>query len=191
MPELFVSLQVHKQGELIYDMPMRPSHSWVRNAQTCWIANQVSYGGTSGGYTDGYLSKKNMVGTIGTISYSITYAVLGLINSSAYGIVVGTGTGAESYEDFALGTLITSGTSTGQLTYQAQSACTEGWTGGVVTLTHTRVMNNNSGGSITVNEVGWYTSVCMWCRDKLGTGVTVPDTGQLTVNYAITMDTSP
>jgi hypothetical protein len=118
---------------------------------------------------------------------------------------VGTGTTAESFEHVALVTPVAHGNGAGQLSYTAQSATSVSYNAGtrVWTATYARILNNNSGGSITVAETGIYgvntsntgnlsngaasTNPYMLCRDLLGATVAVANAGQLTVTYTITL----
>ena len=115
-----------------------------------------------------------------------------------YGILVGSGTSAESFEDYVLQTLIAEGTGAGQLNYVATDVPTKSYVAGTKTWTITwiRYMNNNSGGDVSVNEVALVTrgeiaglSNVRWAmsRDKLGATVTIPNTGQLKVTYSLSL----
>ncbi len=112
---------------------------------------------------------------------------------TAQGLVVGTGTAAESFEDYALGALIAHGNGAGQLAHSAQNATTLSYNSGSKTWTATlaRIFNNNSGGTIVVGECGIYgvmnAQVYMFCRDKLGATVSVLNTGQGTLTYTSTL----
>lgn len=74
--------------------------------------------------------------------------------ATTYGILVGTGTTAVDRDDYALDTLIAHGVGAGQLYYQActvtgPTAITGGYREAIA-----RQVDNSSGGSITVEEVG-------------------------------------
>lgn len=75
--------------------------------------------------------------------------------NTALGIVAGTGTNAVAVTDYALQTLIAQGTGSGQLEYSAQSFGTWTQSGGDAYSSHTRTLLNNSGGDITINELGY------------------------------------
>jgi hypothetical protein len=110
-----------------------------------------------------------------------------------FGIVVGTGNNPESLESYALGTKIASGNLAGQLSYSVTDPPAVSTVGTTKTVAWVRYFNNNSGGVITVNEVGVYTkgtydnstATFMMCRDLLAGGVNVPNTGQLKVTYTL------
>lgn len=194
VPKAEYAIQVSLNGKIIEERPLQPSHSWVRNIWINWFFN-LGYKGITGDttYGEGYYSGWDIDNTTDTVQYSqLADATLG----EATELVVGTGTDAESILGYKLATIIAHGTSTGQLYYQASENMVQSWVGGVVSCSRSRFYNNNSGGSITVNEVGIYSnfpagSQWMLCRDKLSTGVVVPDTGQLKLTYIMTGDVSP
>jgi len=110
------------------------------------------------------------------------------IGASTYGIVVGTGTGAESNIDNALGTQIAHGTGSGQLSYGAMSYTTTAVVGANVDLIATRTFNNGSGASITVQEVAIYAygALYIFCIVRDLTGAVAVANGQtLTVDYTL------
>ena len=179
------------------------SQSWVRNAynivmtQLCGIdsAYVASYG-AGGTYN------KNTAGT-NTGSSEATFQIrfvttsgwLGTLGTDSRGIVVGTGTGAEDFEDYALDAAVANGTGAGQLSYAAQETTIAAYTAGTKTWASTmvRYLNNNSGGAIVVGETGIYAYVytgaaydTMVCRDLQDPTVSVADTAQLKVTYTIT-----
>lgn len=110
-----------------------------------------------------------------------------------YGIVVGTGTGAESNSDYALGTLIAHGVGAGQLSYGSTSWVDAQVIGVNVDLQILRALVNNSGGEITIEEVAIYARTTdasgngrYFCiiRDLTG-GVAVADGQTATITYTI------
>jgi len=74
--------------------------------------------------------------------------------ADAYGIQVGTGTAANDVARYALAAKISHGTGAGQLQYGAVSITSPTTIGQKRQFTIARVFTNNSGASITVNEVG-------------------------------------
>lgn len=112
-----------------------------------------------------------------------------------YGIVVGTGTGAEDFEGYALGAKVAHGTGTGQLSYAAMALNTPSYNAGTKAWTSilNRAINNNSGGTIVVGETGIigtaYGSNYYWMveRSLLPSTVSVLNGGQLTVTYTMTL----
>jgi hypothetical protein len=120
------------------------------------------------------------------------------LDSENIGIVIGTGVGAVTPTDFALGTQIAHGRVAGQMEYGGCDVA-----GFIIThpngqFTIRRFFENNSGGGITVEEVGIYASGCggypggnapyAWpfciARDLTG-GVAVADTELLEATYTV------
>jgi len=81
---------------------------------------------------------------------------------TTHGIRVGTGTTAVAIGDFALVTSIAEGIGAGQLSHGATSVGTPSTIGSSRQFTIARTFTNNSGASITVNEVG------LICNDITG-----------------------
>ena len=203
-PKTFINMRVSdKDGNPLLDYSM-PSRSWVRNAYNGLAA--LFLGGKSANYPSessygaGSLRLTSIGNSLSTMSVIPIWWMDGMTGAAAntnYGIVAGTGTTAESFGHYKLATLIATGNSSGQLAYQAMSSPapsydsgTKKWTCAVV-----RVLNNNSGASISVAEVGIYVqgnafssnAYHMLCRDLLAEAVVVPNGGQLTVTYTIEM----
>jgi hypothetical protein len=206
--EAFWQLEVKdRNGRMIRTYNQR-SHSWVRNAynlllcQAAAIPSNSSLGlaivdtggsthsdsGTqpaSGWSSNGASNMRIYVGS----NYGF-YAPAGV---DSMGIVVGTGSGAENFNDHSLGARVSSGNGAGQLAYSAMDAPSISTVGTSKQVVWIRYFNNNSGGDITVNEAGIYTKgtvdgstvYYMMCRDLLTGGVDIPDTGQLKVTYTV------
>lgn len=215
-PEVFIGMKVHdKNGVLILDDVQR-GHSWVRNFYNMMFS--VLYGGCGSGSNNfgaGYISAK---ATDATVCYSAsgpvsqtrnyTHCYMGGAADLTSGIVVGTGDTAWNAAQYALASVIANGTGSGQFSYLTNTINAAGYTAGTKTwaATITRVMNNNSGGSITVKETGlyWYAANSgngygiygtagksfMTDRTVLSPTVAVANGAQLTVTYTISMDFS-
>ena len=203
--EAFLELEVRNgNGGTIYHQKQR-SHSWVRNAYNvlfCQIAAKDASDVTFGA---GKLSGKQTNGTVRGLSYPFGYGdAVSIEGTSAglraaagvdtKGIVIGSGTNAETFEDYGLQTPIVNGTGAGQMSYIASELHAITYDAGTKTLTDTliRYFNNNSGGSVNVNEVGivalfqgQFAQNYMLSRDKLAATITVPNTGQIKVTYSI------
>lgn len=179
------------------------SRSWNRNAYN-WIASQVQASPiTSGTFGAGVLNIKDTGGTTRTTSQvlSLYYAnasaetslgYTGPINNDTRGIVVGTGTGAESFNDYKLGTKILSGVTAGTLSYQASASPATSYNAGSreFTVTWSRYFNNNTAGSINVGEIGIYSVmvsswIMMVCRDLINPAIEVLPSASLYVEYTI------
>jgi hypothetical protein len=193
-------MDVHKDGEHLLEYKMR-SHSWVRNGYNLLTSQITGLDSSTGGatYGAGSLEMKDISDAIQCAPSYLGYlwynnnksCYAGAAGESTKGIVVGTGTNADSFEDNKLGTLITSGTGSGQLSYAVASAGTGAYDAASkkITVTHSRYFNNNSGSAIVVSEVGIYAITAnvnvMLCRDLLSTPVSVLNAAQLTVTYTM------
>jgi len=209
IPEAFWTLEVFdKDGKLLQRHHQR-SHSWVRNAYNLLFCQMAAKDATDDTFGAGKLSIKD---TGGTIEYATdrvcalfvtnqTYGndmvgkgYRGTAGDDAHGIVVGSGTDAENFESFVLQTPIANGVGSGQLSYIEGDPEVITWASPILSADITRYFNNNSGGNVSVNEVGIIAAGSVggttnekWlqCRDKLASTVTVPDTGQLKVTYTV------
>jgi len=205
-PEIMIGLRVHdRNGLLIFDDIQR-GHSWTRNFYNMLFAFASRPVGAGTTFGAGYLATKNVPGSVGcTLSINFPSGraitiVPGDVSSSAYGLLVGTSDTAFSVDQFALQAPIVQGVGAGQFSYAAGVADAGAYTAGTKTWKTTlyRVMNNNSGGSVTVKEVALYAfetwisapSITMFERSVLSPTVAVANGAQLTVTYEISMDFS-
>ena len=205
IPEAFLELEVFdKNGKLIQRHRQR-SHSWTRNAYNLMFCELAGKDASDVGlFEGGKLSIKATSGTIlagDTVPYIVSGAGVSADLLNGYragagidtsGILVGSGSDAESFEDYKLQTQIANGTGAGQLSYQQSEAHSISYAALTLKNTLIRYFNNNSGAPVDVNEValvttGYHTSgqKFLMTRDKLASTVTVPDTGQLKVTYTI------
>jgi len=203
IPEAFITLEVFdKDGKLIQRHRQR-SHSWVRNAYNMMFSNAAQKDVDDVTFGAGKLCFKNTAGTlrnaalIGAPSGSVDGTAQGYrapAGADTKGILVGSGTNAESFEDFALQTPIAEGTGADELNHVESEAHSVAYADTTLTDTLIRYFNNNSGGNVLVNEVGIVEygmfatmNYILMVRDVLGATVTVPDTGQLKVTYTISL----
>jgi hypothetical protein len=207
-PEIFIGLKVHdKNGIMVFDDVQR-GHSWTRiywntmfgiMADAANTVEETTFG--AGKYSTKVLNG-TIVGVVGFIPYrqsgsELGYGLRGGIGIDTMGIVVGTGDTAFGLDQYCLVTPIAHGNAAGQFAYSAQAANALSYVGGTKTWKNAiaRIFNNNSGGSITVKEVGLYagyvtfntSSNYMWERSVLSPTVAVADGAQLTVTYEISM----
>lgn len=109
------------------------------------------------------------------------------------GIQVGTGSTAPASTNYAMGTRIAHGQAEGQLVYAGSEIEPVVVSAPSATMLLRRFFYNKSGGAITVNEVGLYTTafittvayIFLACRDVIAEGVPVDINELLRVQYAI------
>lgn len=204
-PEVMIGLQVHENGVLTFDDVQR-GHSWTRNYWN-WMFGMGScpaVGAGAGSFGAGYMSGKTTGGTIHYNSFMYKYTTdwWGEISDSTRGILVGTSDTAFSLDHYTLQAIITDGTGAGKFSHQSAIVNAPTYDGGPQTwsIVTSRIYNNNSGGSITVKEVGIYGAGSMFNgnnganymmeRSVLSPAVAVANGAQLTVTYEISMDFS-
>jgi hypothetical protein len=116
-------------------------------------------------------------------------------NDDSFGIQIGAGTTAPAITDYRLTQLIPNGIGPGQMQYQGVNVFspvinTSNNTG---YFTVARAFTNNSGGSITVSEVGLVASYfgqhVLIIHDLLPTPITVPNGSTLSIAYEIQVAT--
>lgn len=208
MLEAFLEIEVRdKDGKVIQRLKQR-SHSWVRNAYNLMFCQLGAVNADDAIFGAGYLNAKDLAGTVryGDFVYFLAFrysysneapgfGYRGAAGVDTHGILVGSGTDAESFEDYVLQTLISDGTGAGQISYVEGEAPSLTYTAGTKTwkVEHARYFNNNSGDTISVNELLLVAECAIqageyklaMARDKLASAVNVPDTGQLKVTYTI------
>ncbi|MDO8749971.1 MAG: hypothetical protein Q7K03_02340 [Dehalococcoidia bacterium] len=208
-----------EQGGILIHRHSERAHSAVRNYYN-WLfsqgagkdANTAVFGAgsvnikTTAGVTDvgafpiglGHNASRDTNAAWVSVESAATTGLRGPTADATQGIVVGSGLGAYSFEDFKLGTQILNGTGGGQLSHVLGEVPVLSYDAGTKTLTttHARFFNNNSGGPIDVNELSLYclandASVVLAKfaveRTVLGATVTIPNTGQLKVTYVISL----
>jgi len=187
------------------------SMSWTRNMYN-WMMMHIGFVNLADAtFGSGKFSFKDTGGTVQSSTtpaftlYSQVadglYCATGVITS---GIVVGIGTGAESFNSYQLGTICTNGTGLNQFSYNACGLDSLTWAGTpdfTWTASWKRILNNNSGNTIVVTESGLifkiyyghaYAGASQYVyilvnRDLLASAENVLDAGQLTVAYDTVM----
>ncbi len=179
------------------------SQSWVRNAYNYCTRFWGHFDNVGNAYGPGTTDLKSTDGTL----VDITRSTIGLGSDAlggqrgtgylAYsgetdkGILIGTDTTSESFESYNLGSLISHGVGGGQVEYSESDIPVLSWDSGnkKFICTYTRRMLNNSGGSITVGEVGLVYAVgqyrFLFARDVLSPTINLADAEQLTVDYTL------
>lgn len=176
-PGLFVELAL--DGKIV--VPRRRAESWVQAATRIWYRQMSQVGGAD--LRDVTNTLRNPATT-----NNYFYMVVGA-DSSATGIVVGSGNTGVATSDYKLQTQIATGNGAGQLRYMAQTYNGPFQTSEVNYYQAIRNFINNSGAGIDVWELGMYVDCAgfVFCivRDVLGAVLTVPATETLTVTYTI------
>ena len=112
------------------------------------------------------------------------------------GVVVGSGTTAVTPTDTKLETKIAHGTGSGQLVYLGCGLKPVVISGSDAYVDLIRFFENQSGGNVTINEVGIYAigATQQWgfciCRDVLSSSITVADGQLLKVRYRVKVTVS-
>lgn len=225
--EAFLEMEVTDgRGKTIHQHRQR-SQSWVRNAYNLLFCTMAAYPGQlseygpvdwglgiktsypTGTQTYGWDSSYMKIASIGKCNVSGQSAVVVGHTSGSYGykaaggetgsgILVGSGTTPETFDDWLLTEKIANGTGAGQLMYAEMQLPVLQSLGLTLKAPWIRYFNNNSGGAVAVKEVGLmaagttagmsggYTAYpWLMARDVLASTISVPDTGQLKVTYVI------
>lgn len=213
-----LDLQIIKNGMTVAHRKQR-SHSWTRNAYNLIFCQLGSSNPTDAAFGSGLLSYRRTDGGItrytGSYGAWVTYidyynvetrenesvgrGCRAAANDAGHGLVVGTSNTVEDFDHYNLQAPIANGLGAGQLSMIAQEAPVLSYDAGTKTLTDTmvRFMNNNSGGDITVREVGYICkmqtgtaysmSLFLFSRDVLDPVVMIPDAGQIRIQYQISL----
>jgi len=214
-PSAIWRFQVVKDDKVIHEHT-EMSGSWLRSMYN-WItcSNLLINCNHASTFGAGYINMKNTAGTINgsttlplTIYYHVnndsntpTYATQNSWGFRAgdgndnYGILVGTDDTAVTFDDYTLIAQVANGNGAGQLAHQGMNAPTRSWTAGTLTFNFNwfRYFNNNSGGDITIYEVGLIayaravsaSSYYLFERHVIALGLEIPDTAQLKCEYDI------
>jgi len=124
------------------------------------------------------------------------------VNREPYsGEQVGSGTSSPSASSPYLESLILSGTGSGQLSYGPNIVTSPSLSSNPGTMTVTKTFTNNSGGTVTVGEIGLATQVylpnaasstnnaALMIHDVLPSVANVPNGGTITVTYTLVVNT--
>ena len=182
--ELRLQIINAKTGEVEYD---EPSHSFVLQFMQL-LCLQMKNAAYVGNIKD--ITNTNRTGALLDTTYHMIINAVG--GTDDYGIVVGSGVGAEAVTDYKLDTLITHGVGLGQLKYGSQVAVELVNNAGVMRIELSRMVSNGSGGDVDINEVGLYlaqdATPHYFCgiRDVLGAPLTVADGASKIIQYVFT-----
>lgn len=191
LPKFKIHLEVFHKGVSIHKHT-EDGHSWTRNAYSLAYNFMLCLTETTNTYGNGFFKCKDMSGNVENgdniaSADEAGYGLMGAAGADTYGILVGTGNTAFTFDDFALATKIANGSTSLKIEYAVMGAAVKTWD--LPTLTWTiswnRYFSNNSTAQITVKETGIAYSTGPWliARDVLATPIDVPDDGQLLVTY--------
>jgi len=178
------------------------SQSWVRNAYNYCTRFWGQFDSVGDDYGPGTTDLRSTTGNRADINSPLYVksdamgggfgnGYMGATGDASRGIVVGTGIGAESFESYSLGSLITHGVGSGQVSYSDTDIPVLSWDGinDKFVCTYTRRFLNNSGDTITINEIGLISHLgnnpYLFARDVLSPAIDLLDTQQLTVDYTL------
>ena len=202
-PVQFFQMEVRDADGTVVEVLKSKSNSWVRNAYNMLAQLFLpcnSYEGSST-FGEGSQSIKLLAGTTQRNATYITILQGGTYSnaynasaSAAYGIIIGTGETAESFDSYALAALIAHGTGTGQMSYGAGTAPSVSYSSELKEWTSvmTRTFTNSSGAAITVKEIGLAYSLtvsggsvhnALISRDVLASPITINNGQTLTITY--------
>jgi len=184
-------------------------HSWTRTFYNAYTQYSLyrRYGGHNSPIpntsVDGGLGLKETDGTVDTGGFTANLYPEPLVGGGGYGgdigdinngFIAGTGTTAESFDDFVVESIITHGAGGGQMSYAADTLV-KGWDAGdrYKYAQWSRALTNSSGGTITVGNVGmvfWSgpgSNLRCFTREVLSPAQDVLDTEILTFTHEFRM----
>jgi len=182
---LYYSAQVSDNGRILSDTGRVEAHSFTK--QFSQLLYNVRIFGLSRFTPTPVLDITNTSRSVFTHMRNAfrTDAGTGVVTQ---GIVVGTGTTAESIDDVVLATPIAHGTGSGQLQYGTMTFGAPATDATTTTMRFTRVFTNGSAGVVTVKEIGLYgrdttASISYLLIRDLTSDQNIGVGQQLTVNY--------
>jgi len=188
-----IGIEVHdKDGNLIRGFK-QPMHTFVRNSMNIIVA---AFAYPSGSVIQ--FGMNNVSDVLKYIKYKDQDTVDDYTSDAPsandnFGVLVGTSDTAWAWTQYGLSGKISHGTGAGQLSYGETTVDSADDSGAPAKVYMQRSFDNNSGGDITVREIGWFLKAkdeslaaeyFMLARDVI-TATTVPNGGRLTVTYNI------
>lgn len=193
VPKIFIETEIYDKDDNLVLKEGQDGHSWTRNYYNMVLFHQFGYSNTEASFGVGHASLKLYSGTIGGTYFAAPPMMIpGVAASSSYGIVVGTGVNAFSEDQYAMGTLVTHGTSANQLYYQVQQAHDVSYGSVEWSITMARSFINLSGSTINITETGiigvtaGLTNATLFERSLCDVVKEVLDGYKLTVRYVAT-----
>jgi len=194
LPKMYIEIEVRDKNNEIIKKQKEKAHSWVGNfikalsaimkAKTVYDIHEqiIAVNGASFGFP-----------FISSASDPLMY-VEADEGEGGYGIVIGSGDAPVNIDDYNLDTKIPHGDESGKMHYNATTVESPAKTNNGYTFRVIRTFTNNSGGDITIKEIGLIAKHRMnnylIARDVLSSPVTVPNGTTLTVRYIISYSIS-
>jgi hypothetical protein len=171
---------------------MQQLYLHLNDANSAFADNDAN-NSSAGSNNNQFISTAGNWVTTSAINLTLDSPVGGSGSYGIFGTVVGSGSAAVLPGDYALGTLIANGSGAGQLNYGLQQGVVGCTTVGTETyFTLQRLITNNSGSPIDINEFGIYggdsSTQCMFLRDTMAT-VTLEDSETLNVQIKFSITT--
>ncbi len=217
VPKIRTDYKIDVVGDgQILDTREGECHTWGRNYWNALVSNMSGFqaadtvwqAGDINGKDTGGVVRRTSSGEPFVLHHSITcedstggvnHGYLATKAQDSFGIVVGTSTAAESFEDHALTTQIDHGLAAGELYYAtSETPAPDTWTSGTRTFAYplTRYFDNFNAAlnSITLNEMGQYSRqyisvirTFMMARDLISPGLIVPYRSQAGITYTYSL----
>ena len=201
---MYLDIEVRRPGGEITEHRHQRSKSLVRNAYNLFFHTIASYPMSDATWGDGYVNMKNTGGSLSSGAYrgfcfgadSNGQGFLSPGSANDFGIVVGTGTGAESFDGYALNSKIAVGNGAGQLYTLKSEDPVDSYASLTQKRTLVRYFNNNSGATISLGEIGLIGRIitagdssmyALFSRDLITPVVDILDKAQLKVTYTISL----
>lgn len=188
--ELFYSIEQTLGGEVITKTGQQRAKSWVRNSYNSLFSAMAWVNNSGSPFGAGSLSLISTAGANQSYSSAQPNIVTSMTQAagSVAGIVIGTNNTAFNFDDFNLKATIGEGQGAGQVNY-GQTVASGTYATGSPTMSQwwLRYYNNNSGGDITLGEIGIVCSSRLICRDALSPALTFFDKAQLKIQYTISL----
>jgi len=171
--QAWVKLEVYDEKNRLIRKLYQKSHSFLQQfigLLQLAMANITNGSLTITGGTAQTPEFEEVSGTTSVILNVMTAGFGASSGVSTYGIVIGTGTTANSTSTYALASQIANGTGAGQMQYGAMSISSPTASGNTISFNLSRSFTNSSGGTINVNEIGIY------AKNSFQTAGTTPTT---------------
>ena len=206
--EIIYSLEQTIDGKLVKPVMRKRAKSWTRNAYNFITAHGLGVNNYGASFGAGHLLRKSTDGSLPPTLYrerlnlwdypthECGRGYRGAVGDTTHGIVIGDSASAWSFENYTI-SVIPDGSGSGQIHYNQMAEPTKSYAGSTLKVTLIRYFNNNSGGSITIKEIGLigrfsYGGVAasekiLHSREVLSPEETFLDKAQLKVQYEISL----